>query len=112
VQSKFELIRAEECATGERKKACVRLRATSRPDPMQLADASRKLKESRGGPAESLAANGLQVEDRYELLTEPGTLRPRWAEWVRGADIEGTEQGTGLLAARQSSRTRMIFVYK
>jgi hypothetical protein len=112
VQSKFELVRAEECASGERKKACVRLRATSRPDPMQLADASRKLKESRGGPAESLAANGLQVEDRYELLTEPGTLRPRWAEWVRGADIEGTEQGTGLLAARQSSRTRMIFVYK
>ena len=112
VHSKFELVRREECASGERKKACVRLRATSRPDPMQLADASRKLKESRGGPAESLAANGLQVEDRYELLTEPGTMRPRWAEWVRGADIEGANQGSNLLESRQSSRTRMIFVYK
>ncbi len=112
VHSQFELVRREECATGERQKACVRLRATSRPDPYQLAEASRRLKESRGGAAESLAANAMQVEDRYELLTEPGTLRPRWAEWVRGADIEGSEQGTGLLESRQSTRTRMIFVYK
>jgi hypothetical protein len=112
VHSQFELVRREECATGERQKACVRLRASSRPDAYQLADASRKLKESRGGAAESLAANAMQVEDRYELLTEPGTLRPQWAEWVRGADIEGSEQGTGLLESRQSTRTRMIFVYK
>lgn len=112
VHSRFELVRREECASGEREKNCVRLRATSRPDPTQLADASRKLKESRGGAAETLAANGMQVEDRYELLTEPGTLRPRWAEWVRGADIEGSEQGSSLLQSRQSTRTRMIFVYK
>jgi hypothetical protein len=112
VHSRFELIRREACASGERDKNCVRLRATSRPDPTQLADASRKLKESRGGAAETLAANGMQVEDRYELLTEPGTLRPRWAEWVRGADIEGSEQGSELLQSRQSTRTRMIFVYR
>ncbi len=48
--------------------------------PNQVADASRKLKAESGRAAESLAANGMQVEDRYELLTEPGTLRPRWAE--------------------------------
>jgi hypothetical protein len=112
VHSVFELVRREPCASGEREKACVRLRATSKPDPFQVADASRKLKESRGGAAESLAANAMQVEDRYELLTEPETLRPRWAEWVRGADIEGSEQGTGLLESRQSVRTRMVFVYK
>lgn len=112
VHSQFELVRREECASGEREKACVRLRATSRPDANQVADASRKLKESRGGRAESLAANAMQVEDRYEVLTEPGTLRPRWAEWVRGADVEGSEQGTGLLELRQSTRTRMVFVYK
>ena len=112
VHSKFELVRREECVSGERKKACVRLRASSRPDSFQLADASRKLKESRGGRAETLAANGLQVEDRYELLTEPGTMRPRWAEWVRGADIEGAEQGSDLLQSRQSTRTRMVFVYR
>jgi hypothetical protein len=112
VHSIFELVRREECASGERKKACVRLRATSRPDPIQVADASRKLKESRGGAAETLGANGLQVEDRYELLTEPETLRPRWAEWVRGADIESADQGSELLQSRQSTRTRMIFVYK
>jgi len=112
VHSQFELVRREACMTGERETRCVRLRATSRPDPIQVADASRKLKESRGGRAESLAANAMQVEDRYEVLTEPGTLRPRWAEWVRGADIEGSEQGTGLLESRQSIRTRMVFVYK
>jgi hypothetical protein len=112
VHSQFELVRREACVSGGRDLACVRLRATSRPDPTQVADASRKLKESRGGAAESLAANAMQVEDRYELLTEPGTLRPRWAEWVRGADIEGSEQGTGLLESRQSVRTRMVFVYK
>jgi hypothetical protein len=109
VHSKFELIRREECVSGAKKKDCVRLRATSRPDSVQVADASRKLKESRGGAAESLAANAIQVEDRYELLTEPGTMRPRWAEWVRGADIE---QESDLLQSRQSTRTRMIFVYK
>lgn len=112
VQSRFELVRREACAKGERGQACVRLRATSRPDPTQLANASRKLKESRGGAVESLSANGLQVEDRYELLTEPETLRPRWAEWVRGADIESPDQGSQLLQSRQSTRTRMIFVYK
>jgi hypothetical protein len=112
VHSRFELIRREACASGERDKNCVRLRATSRPDPTQLADASRKLKESRGGAAETLAANGMQVEDRYELLTEPGTLRPRWAEWIRGADIEANGQGSELLQSRQSTRTRMIFVYE
>ena len=112
VHSQFELVRREACTSGARDKACVRLRATSRPDANQVADASRKLKESRGGRAESLAANAMQVEDRYEVLTEPGTLRPRWAEWVRGADIEGSEQGTGLLESRQSIRTRMVFVYK
>jgi hypothetical protein len=112
VHSKFELIRREECVSGAKKKDCVRLRATSRPDPVQVADASRKLKESRGGAAESLSANGIQVEDRYELLTEPGTMRPRWAEWVRGADIEAADQGSELLQSRQSTRTRMIFVYK
>jgi hypothetical protein len=111
VQSKFELVRREECATGERRKDCVRLRATSRPDPAQLAVAQRKLRESLNGRVEPLAMNGLQVEDRYELLTDPQTMRPRWAEWVRGADIEGAEQGSGLLDSRQSTRTRMIFVY-
>jgi hypothetical protein len=111
VQSTFELVRREACANGERQKACVRLRATSRPDPTQLAVAQRKLKESMGGRSEPLSMNGLQVEDRYELLTEPETLKPRWVEWTRGADIEGSEQGTGLLESRQSVRTRMIFVY-
>ncbi len=112
VHSQFELVRWEECASGERAKACVRLRATSQPDSTQVAEAARKLKERRGGRAEPLTANAMQVEDRYELLTEPGTLRPRWVEWVRGADIEGSEYGTGLLESRQSTRTRMIFVYK
>ncbi len=51
VHSKFELVRREECVNGAKKKDCVRLRATSRPDPVQVADASRKLKESRGGAA-------------------------------------------------------------
>ncbi len=112
VNSRFELVRREECVSGAREKNCVRLRATSRPDPTQLADASRKLKEHRGGAAETLSENGMQVEDRYELLTDPATLRPRWAEWVRGADIEDPEQGSQLLESRQSTRTRMIFVYK
>ena len=112
VHSRFELVRREECASGERKRACVRLRATSRPDATQLAEAARRLKESRGGRAESLSASALQVEDRYELLTDAETLKPRWAEWVRGADIEGAEQGSDLLQSRQSTRTRMIFVYK
>jgi hypothetical protein len=74
--------------------------------------AQRKLKESTGGAVESLSMNGLQVEDRYELLTDPETLRPRWAEWVRGADIGGGAQGSDLLQSRQAIRTRMIFVYK
>ncbi len=39
-------------------------------------------------------------------------MRPRWAEWVRGADIEAADQGSELLQSRQSTRTRMIFVYK
>ena len=112
VHSTFELVRPEACESGERKRACVRLRAASRPDATQLAVAQQKLKESTGGPVESLSMNGLQVEDRYELLTDPETLRPRWAEWVRGADIEGSGQGSGLLDSRQSIRTRMIFVYK
>lgn len=112
VHSQFELVRREECVSGQRDKKCVRLRATSRPDAMQVADASRKLKESRGGAAESLAANAMQVEDRYELLTDPATLRPQWAEWVRGADVVGSEEGTGLLEVRQTARTRMVFVYK
>lgn len=112
VHSKFELVRREECVSGAKKKDCVRLRATSRPDPVQVAEASRKLKESRGGAAEPLSANGTQVEDRYELLTEPGTMRPRWAEWVRGADIESADLTSELLQSRQSTRTRMIFVYK
>ncbi|MEJ0040159.1 MAG: hypothetical protein WDO68_29690 [Gammaproteobacteria bacterium] len=112
VHSKFELIRSEECARGERKKACVRLRATSRPDATQLAVAAQRLKESTGGRAEPLSMSALQVEDRYELLTDAETLKPRWAEWVRGTDVEGTEQGSNLLDSRQSTRTRMIFVYK
>ena len=113
VHSTFELIRREECESGARKKDCVRLRATSRPDTNQLAEARRKLKESSGGPVESFSSmNGIQVEDRYELLTDPQTLRPRWAEWVRGADIESPDQGSDTLQSRQSTRTRMIFVYK
>jgi hypothetical protein len=111
VQSTFELVRREECATGQRRKDCVRLRATSRPNPEQLAVAQRKLRETLDGRVEPLSMNGLQVEDRYELLTDPQTLRPRWAEWVRGADIEGSEQGSGLLQSRHSTRMRMIFVY-
>lgn len=112
VHSTFELVRHEACENGARNRACIRLRATSRPEATQLAVAQRKLKESTGGPVESLSMNGLQVEDRYELLTDPETLRPRWAEWVRGADIGGAEQGSDLLQSRQSIRTRMIFVYK
>jgi hypothetical protein len=112
LHSTFELVRHEACQSGERKPACVRLRATSRPDATQLAIAQRKLKESNGGPVESLSMNGLEVEDRYELLTDPETLRPRWAEWVRGADIAGAEQGSNLLQSRHSTRMRMIFVYK
>jgi hypothetical protein len=46
------------------------------------------------------------------VLTDPATLRPQWAEWVRGADIVGSEEGTGLLEVRQTARTRMVFVYK
>jgi hypothetical protein len=112
VHSTFQLVRREECETGARKKECVRLRAASRPDTNQLAEARRKLKESTGGPVESLSMNGMQVEDRYELVTDPQTMRPRWAEWVRGADIESPDQGSDLLQSRQSTRTRMIFVYK
>jgi hypothetical protein len=112
VHSTFELVRQEVCESGDRKRACVRLRATSRPDATQLAEAQRKLKESTGGPVESLSLNGLKVEDRYEVLTDPQTLRPRSAEWVRGADVEGSEQDSGLLQSRQSTRTRMVFVYK
>ena len=107
VHSTFQLVRREACENGARKQACVRLRALSRPDTTQLAQAQRMLRESTGGPVESLSANGLQVEDRYEVLTDPQTLQPRWAEWVRGADIEDAEQG-----GRKSTRTRMIFVYK
>jgi hypothetical protein len=112
VHSTFELVRQEACETGDRKRSCVRLRATSRPDATQLAEAQRKLKERAGGPVESLSMNSLKVEDRYEVLTDPNTLRPRTAEWVRGADIEGNDQDSGLLQSRQSTRTRMIFVYK
>ena len=112
MHSTFELVRPEECTNGEHKRDCVRLRATSRPDGTQLAAARQKLRESSGNPVESLSmAGNLQVEDRYELLTDPQTLKPRWAEWVRGADIGGEQQDSDRLQTRQSIRTRMIFVY-
>ena len=63
------------------------------------------------------------ISDRLEVIRETlQLLRARFRHvfftpgnhelWVRGADIEGSEQGTGLLESRQSTRTRMIFVYK
>jgi len=113
MHSTFELVRQEACSNGDRKRECVRLRATSRPDHDQLAAARQKLRESSGEPVEPLSITGnLQVEDRYELLTDPKTLKPRWAEWVRGADVGSEEQGSELLQSRQSTRTRMIFVYR
>jgi hypothetical protein len=112
MHSTFELVRQEACSNGERKHECVRLRATSRPDHDQLAAAREKLRESSGGAVEPLSiAGNLEVEDRYELLTDPQTMKPRWAEWVRGADVGSEDQGSEVLQSRQSTRTRMIFVY-
>jgi hypothetical protein len=113
MHSSFELVRREACVNGARKRDCVRLRATSRPDTSQLAAARQKLRESSGGSAEPLSVlDNMQVEDRYEVLTDPKTLRPRWAEWVRGADVGSDDQNSDQVQSRQSTRTRMIFVYR
>jgi hypothetical protein len=112
MHSTFELVRPEVCSTKDRKRDCVRLRATTRPDHDQLAAAREKLRESSGGPVEPLSiAGNMQVEDHYELLTDPQTLKPRWAEWVRGADMGSEEQGSEVSQSRQQTRTRMTFIY-
>jgi hypothetical protein len=108
----FELVRKESCESGTRKRSCVRLRATSRPDPTELSAAIRKLKESSGSAVEPMSASdGMRVEDRFELLTDPQTLKPRWAEWIRGSDVSGFEDGKDRVQSRQSIRTRMTFDY-
>lgn len=112
MHSTFELVRREACSEKDRKRDCVRLRATSRPDHDQLAAAREKLRQSTGGPVEPLSIVGnMQVEDRYELLTDPKTLKPRWAEWVRGADMGSEGQGSEQVQSRQQTRTRMTFIY-
>ena len=105
----FEIVRREECAKGERRGACVRLRATSHPDPVQLAAALELLKQRTGdvGPT----SGAMNVEDRFELLTEPDTLKPRWVQWIRGADVSGYQDGANRVQGRQSTRTTMTFDY-
>jgi hypothetical protein len=109
LRTTFEIVRGEECAKGERRRSCVRLRATSQPDPTQLAAALERLKQRSGddGPT----SGSMNVEDRIELLTDPETLKPRWAQWIRGADISGIEDGTERVQGRQSTRTTMTFNY-
>jgi hypothetical protein len=107
----FVLIRHEACGKDDRKLGCVRLRAESRPDPAQLAAALDSLKRS-AGYAEALTTQGsMKVEDRFELLTDPDTLKPRWAEWIRGADVSGSEDGRDRIQGRQSTKTTMTFDY-
>ncbi|MEJ1961202.1 MAG: hypothetical protein WDO56_06545 [Gammaproteobacteria bacterium] len=108
-RSRFELVRREACGPGERGRSCVRLRANSRPDAAQIAAALERLKQ-HSGDAEPVAGSML-VEDRFELLTDPDTLKPRWAEWIRGADMSGLEDGKDRVQSRQSTKTTMTFDY-
>ena len=109
LRSTFQLVGREACAKGERKSSCVRLRATSHPDPAQLAAALERLQQRSGdaGPV----SGGLNIEERIELLTDPETLRPRRAEWTRGTDVSDVEEGRSRVQDRQSTRTTMTFDY-
>jgi hypothetical protein len=109
LRTTFQIVGREECAKGERKRACVRLSATSRPDPVQLAAALERLRQS-SGDAEPITG-ALNFEDRYELLTDPETLRPQWAQWMRGANVSGMEDGKSRVEGRQTTRTTMTFDY-
>lgn len=108
-RSSFELVRREDCGEGERKRSCVRLRATSRPDAAQIAAALERLKQHSGD--DEPVAGSMLVEDRFELLTDPDTLKPRWAQWIRGADMSGMEDGKDRVQSRQSTKTTMTFDY-
>ena len=109
LRTSFQMVGREACAKGERKRSCVRLMATSHPDAVQLAAALERLKLSTGDAEPTSGA--LNVEDRYELLTDPETLKPRWAQWIRGADVSGLENGRDRVQGRQSTRTTMAFDY-
>ena len=109
LRTSFQMVRREECAKGERRQSCVRLSATSHPDPVQLAAALERLRQSTGD-VEPISG-GLNIEDRYELLTDPDTLKPQWAQWTRGADVSGLENGKSRVQGRQTTRTTMTFDY-
>jgi hypothetical protein len=109
IRTSFQMLGREECAKGERKRSCVRLQATSHPDAEQLAAALERLRKSTGDAEPT--SGGLNLEDRYELLTDPETLKPRWAQWTRGVDVSGLEDGKSRVQGRQTTRTTMAFDY-
>jgi hypothetical protein len=109
LRTSASLVRREECSKADRAMSCVRLRASSTPDTEELAAAVDRLAKSAG--AGDLAAGSLEVQYEYEVLTEPGTLRPHHVEWAQVAGFSSTDDGKEKEEGRQSSKMTMTFDY-
>ena len=102
-------VRREACSTSDRKLSCVRLRATSRPDATELSSAIERFAKSAG--KDGVASGEMDVQFQYDILTEPGTLRPHKAEWIQIARFSSTDDGIQREDGGQSSKMTMTFDY-